>query len=155
MNTFWKKSSTLFLVLLLASISLNLWLYVTNYVDIQPDHPHSEFRPLFPGINYTVQGPDLEQYLSSMFLFLKSDPEMNEYELVAISRYGCNSYTSFPISDTDIDLKPYIDQPILIREFTNTENGLELNEIDIDNQVLTHLDEYKKACPTSFSKIES
>lgn len=146
------------LVCVLALGALTAKMYVANYVDIAPNHPNSPYSALFPGRDY--MGPvgvtDWEQFFADHFIFVTAGEEGVAYQLFAISRNGCRSFTGVNIdAGKSIDVTPYLNKAVLVRDFDVSEDGegIVVRALDEDAFVNAHFVEYQQACVFPFSRL--
>lgn len=139
--------------LLAVSVLANAWFIYTYWIDVRAaDRP--KYANLFPGIELDmISGPDTEQLLRFSYVFVDST-DGGGYELVVTDRKNCSSVSGLELAkDQPLDPALYVEKPIWVEEFTQTEQGLVLQKVREDSFASNHLDELKKACSFFADKV--
>ncbi|MEK7539979.1 MAG: hypothetical protein AAB558_01905 [Patescibacteria group bacterium] len=139
--------------LLVLSVLANGWLIYTYWIDVRAaDRP--KYASLFPGIEVdSVSGPNTEQLLRFSYVFV-DNTDGGGYELVVADRKNCGSVSGLELAlSQPFDPALYVEKPIWVEQFTQTEQGLVLQQVREDTFATTHLDELKKACSFFTDKV--
>lgn len=147
------KTKIILSSLLTASLLANGWFVYAYWIDVRAaDRP--KYANLFPGIEVDmISGPNTEQLLRYSYVFV-DETDGGGYELVVTDRKNCGSVSGLELAKNQpFDPALYVEKPIWVEEFTQTEQGIVLQQVREDMFATQHLDELKKACSFFADKV--
>lgn len=128
---------------------------------------------LTPNWNFSsATGPNLYQQLANSFVFVikrtpnsipwkNGDYGSGEYALFAIQRgtgkVVCPAYSAVSIQSSAVSLDPFVGKAVLVTSFVQPDEhvgAINLERLELDTTVNEKLNEYRRACPTPFQKID-
>jgi hypothetical protein len=132
-----------------------------------------ESSDLTPNWNISyATGPHLYQQLANSFVFvIKRTPDAvswqngdygdGQYALFMIQRgrgkVVCPAYSGLSIDASNIDLDPFVGKAVLVTGFTHPDErsgSIRVEKLELDNAVNAKLEEYRRACPVPFQKMD-
>lgn len=147
------KTKIILISLLVLSVVANGWFMYRYWIDVRAaDRP--KFAYLFPGIEMDhISGPDTEQLLRYSYVFV-DETDGGGYELVVTDRRNCSTVSGLELAKNQpFDPALYVEKPIWVEAFTQTEQGLVLQQVREDSFATAHLEELKKACSFFADKV--
>jgi len=139
------------LVLVIVSVIFNLFFFFSEAMEDDQNE-----QGLFPGLNLdTSKEFDVDQQLWNSFLFvIESESAESGYELWAVDRNGCNSFTSFATTGVSTaDFASYVNKPVLLGAYGVSDNLVTVYELRSDEFVREHLASYKEECGAAFDRF--
>ncbi len=140
------KQHVILSTLLTISLIVNSCLYYDNYIDVRLANK-KEYNYIFDGVEYSPTGPNMKQYLRNSFIILFKDSEEN-YKISTSNRNHCSNNSVIELSKKqNVNLEEYINKPIIINKSHIEDEGIVIEEIELDNFILKNFDVFRKVCP--------